>query len=330
MRLDESCNDAFRGPAFRFVLSSADHLNLQLWQRFEEAFGVQVVNAYGLSEVVCDALFCGPSPDRYQRGTLGKPHGCEARVLTADGGAAGPGESGELCLRGPAVMAGYFNAPEATAAVLKDGWFHTGDFVQRTPDGFFHFVGRQKSRIVSAGVTIHQEAISAMVATMPGVAEVVTFGEDDPVRGQKVVTCIVPSTGAGLDTAMVSAFCARHLSPERLPSAIHLLSELPRNAAGKVDFEALAASVAASVATMPKAGETGDQLTVYDLAAECFQVPVETLDADSSPFNTEGWDSLAHVALIESIEQTFDFQMSAMDIAMLASLGDAERIVNER
>lgn len=263
LRLDESHKDAFKGPAFRFVICSADHLDLRLWQQFEHAFGVTVVNADGLSEVVCDALFCGPAADRYQRGTLSKPAGCEARVLLADNSEAMPGESGELCLRGPTVMAGYFNAPAATGAVMKDGWFHTGDYVEHGADGYFRFVGRKKSRIVSAGVTIHPEAISTVLATMSGVEEVVTFGVDDPVRGQKVVACIVAAAEATLDTAMVHSFAASHLGPERVPSAFHLLRDLPRNAAGKVDLEALASVVSA----LPDANAGGGKATVYDLAA---------------------------------------------------------------
>ncbi len=322
MRLAESHGDAFRTADFRFVLCSADYLEPELWSGFEAAFGVIVVNAYGLSEAVCDAIFCGPDPESRRVGTLGRPHGCVARVLDEDGREASQGAVGELALMGPMVMTGYFDAPEATAAVLRGGWFHTGDFVRLAGDGCFEFVGRRKTRIVRAGVTIHPESITSVLLAMPGVAEAATFGVADGGFGDKIIACVAPAPGFNPSEADVAAHCRERLGPERTPSRIHILPELPRGAAGKVALDVLARSLADAA---PGAGAEAPD--VYRIAAECFNVDAASLSPDSTPFNTDGWDSLAHISLIEGVEAAFGFEMSAIDIAGLGSLGDVEEIV---
>ena len=226
--------DAFRGPDFRFVLCSADYLDAGLWGRFEDRFGVPVANAYGLSEVVCDALFAGPGDATRIAGTIGRPIGVTAQVVDADGTPVAPGDTGELVLGGPTVMRGYFDAPELTAEVLDNGAFRTGDLVRQRPDGLYEFVGRRKTVIVSGGVTIHPEGVTAVLSTMPGLAEAYAFGQPDPARGERLVAAVAPAPNADITVEQVWAFCRDHLSPERIPVEIHVLDRLPRTASGKV------------------------------------------------------------------------------------------------
>lgn len=318
---------AFRRPGFRFVLSSADLLDAALWRRFETRFGVPVVNAYGLSEVVCDALFAGPDPGTRRIGSLGRPVGCQARILRPDGAEAGPGETGELVLSGPTVMQGYFNDPAQTAAVLAGGWFHTGDLARQGPDGLFDFVGRRKTAIVSAGQTIHPEAATQVLATLPGVAEAVAFGLPDPAIGERLVAAVVAEPGANLTPAGLAAGVRDRLSAERAPREYRVLTELPRGASGKVSIPALLAAWDRAAAPSPAAETPPD---VLEIAATCFNVPVAQLSYDSTPFDTEGWDSLAHMTLIEALEEAFGIRFSALQIAQIVTLADARDFIAEQ
>ncbi|MDQ6681381.1 MAG: AMP-binding protein [Pseudomonadota bacterium] len=312
--------EAFRTPQFRFVLCSADHLDAVQWARFEATFGVAVVNAYGLSEVVCDALFAGPGAATRRIGSLGLPAGCVAEIRGEDGLSVAPGEVGELVISGPTVMRGYFDAPELTASVLRNGVFQTGDYFRVAEDGLFEFVGRKKTAIVSAGVTLHPESIASVLATMPGVAEAVAFGVIDAGRGERLVAALAPVPAQQITPAAAAAFCRVHLAPERVPAEFLIVDALPRNPAGKVLLKDLVASVAARPLGIGKPD-------VWRIAARCFNCAVESLTAESTPFNTDGWDSLAHMSFIEELESAFDIRFSATQITQIMSLGDAETVL---
>lgn len=314
--------DAFQKPNFKFVLSSADVLTEKLWTRFEQTFNVPVVNAYGLSEVVCDALFAGPDDATRQIGTLGRPVGCNVQILDAKGLPVAQGEVGELAISGPTVMKGYFNDIVHTDQVLKDGKFLTGDYARQIENGLFQFVGRKKTAIVMAGVTVYPEAVTSVLNNMPDIVEAVVFGVADATRNQRLVAALVPKPGKKITPADAAAFCRKNLSTERTPSEFRILESLPRTPSGKVKMNELASSELEKKTDLP--GKD-----VLSIAAFCFDVPREQLSPDSTPFNTEGWDSLAHMTLIEEIELQFEIMFSASQIAQIASLGDAMKFVKE-
>jgi long-chain acyl-CoA synthetase len=319
---------AFRTPDFRFVLSSADHLEATQWARFEATFGVPVVNAYGLSEVVCDALFAGPAAATRRIGSLGRAFGCTAQVVGDDGRALARGQTGELVISGPTVMRGYFEAPELTAQVLQRGAFRTGDYFRVADDGLFEFVGRRKTAIVSAGVTLHPESVTSVLATMPGVAEAMAFGVPDSARGERLVAALAPMPGqAPVTPAAAAAFCRAHLAPERVPAEFVVLAALPRSASGKVLVQELVRAASEAAAALRSTAQATAPEDVFAIAARCFNCAVGALSAGSTPFNTDGWDSLAHMAFIEELEAAFGMQFSALEITEILSLGDAVRVV---
>ncbi|MCF8466634.1 MAG: AMP-binding protein [Sneathiella sp.] len=321
-RVGRTESDTFQTPSFKFVISSADLLTEQLWKRVEQTFNIPVVNAYGLSEVVCDALFAGPDQETRKIGSIGIPVGCEAAILDNSGKSVAIGEVGELTISGPTVMRGYFNDEELTKQVIKGGNFHTGDLVRQREDGIYEFVGRKKTAIVSAGVTINPEAVTKVVCEIPGVAEAIVFGVDDANRNQRLVAAIVPETGRTISSTEAAAYCREHLSSERRPSEFHILDALPRTASGKVQMKELTSLASMKHADLP-------EKDVLSIAASCFGVLKEGLSANSTPFNTEGWDSLAHMTLIEELELQFEIMFSAHQIAQISSLGDAIEFVDE-
>lgn len=309
------------GVDFRYVLCSADHLDATLWAAVERDFGVPVVNAYGLSEVVCDALMAGPDDATRVIGTIGAARGVSASIVGPDGRPLPDGETGELVIAGGTVMRGYLGDADATAEVLRDGRFHTGDLARRRQDGLFEFVGRKKTAVVVGGVTIHPESVAEALGAIAGVAEAYAFGEGAPA-GEKLVAVVCPAEGATLDLETVWQECRARLAPERRPERIAILPALPRRASGKVDRDALVAALDERGA---KEADTG--LSVFEIAARCFNHPVDALSEYSSPFDTPGWDSLAHMNFIETLETQFSFVMTPEDIAGLMTLGDALEIV---
>jgi long-chain acyl-CoA synthetase len=326
IRLDEEHNDSFKGSDLRVLRSSADLLDPTLWRSFEKRFGVEVTNSYGLTETVCEALYCGPAPATKRIGTIGKPIDCKARVVDDSGNDVPVGEVGELWISGTNIMKGYFRQPEETAAVLTDGWYHTGGLARVDADGFFAIAGRKKTVIVTGGTNVHPEYITTTIRNLEGVIDAVTFGLKDDIFGEIVVSCVVVAPDSGLDVDAILAHCHAYLSPEKVPAAVYLLPDLPRGSAGKVlldDVKVLAAERARR-----KIKSTGDILEqVLEIAARTFKVPVSTLTSESTPDNTNGWDSFAHISFIAALEHQFSLRITASEITKLRSLADAEWIV---
>jgi long-chain acyl-CoA synthetase len=323
--------DSFTTPDLKFVISTAAYLD-DLWRSFEQRYRVRVVNVYGLTETVCESLYCGPDDATRKLGTIGKPIDAEARIVDDAGAALPDGKTGELCLRGDHLMKGYFRMPEETARVLKDGWFHTGDLGWRDDDGFFHIVGRKKDVIITGGVNVYPEDVTGVLRGLPGVLDAVTFGLPDETWGEKVVACVLPVQGAVLTVEALAAAFLERASRQKLPKDIHILDEFPRGPAGKVvtalvkkKVEALAAGPQAAG---PRAGNVEER--IIRIAARTFKASPAGLSLRSDAENTKGWNSLAHVEFLLGLEQEFGLRMSPQDIMKIRSLGDAVSIVAQR
>ncbi|HEX6225216.1 MAG TPA: class I adenylate-forming enzyme family protein, partial [Chryseolinea sp.] len=150
----EGFEDSFRTPDFKFAVSVAALLEERLWHSVSSIFKIQIVNIYGLTETVTGSVYCGPSPDTFKIGTVGKPADCDIRIIDEEGNDVKKGEKGELLLKGDHIMVGYFNNPEATAKVLIDGWLYSGDIAREDEEGFIKIVGRKKSMINSGGFRV--------------------------------------------------------------------------------------------------------------------------------------------------------------------------------
>jgi len=329
LRLMQRERDALQSPDFRAVISVAGHLETHLWEQFETTFSVRVSNHYGLTETVTGSLSCGPDDSSYRRGTLGKPVDCDCRVVDESGKDVSDGGEGELWIRGDHVMAGYHNDPGATAQVLSEGWFRTGDLVQRDADGYYHLIGRIKNVIISGGRNISPEAVTAVLHQHPAVTEAVTTGLPDPVWGERVVAAAVVT--AGCTEHDLIAWCREHLVEYQLPKLIVLLDALPRGPSGKVQLPQVRAAIEQALHPAAINGAGRDNwLRMSELASEILRVPVAELRPETGPDNTSGWDSLAHMSLVEAMEREFAVTLSARDIMSLACLGDALEIVERK
>jgi long-chain acyl-CoA synthetase len=219
----------------RFGRSASAPLPPEQHRAFEERFGFSVVEAMGLTE--CASVAFSNPLDRARRkyGSPGLPIGVEARVVDAKGLPVGDGVRGEIELRGPNVMLGYFKSPEATASALRcDGWLATGDLGYRDADGFYFITGRLKELIIKGGENIAPREVDEALLAHPAVLEAAAVGVPDPRYGQEILACVVMKPGASCTEEDLRAHCLKTLGRYKSPRYLRVVDELPKGASGKV------------------------------------------------------------------------------------------------
>jgi long-chain acyl-CoA synthetase len=223
----------------RFVVCGAAPLSPGLFRRFEEKFGLAILEGYGLTEGVCTSTlnpFWGPR----KIGSIGRAvRGQQVALLDDAGNEVPDGEIGEVCLRGPNVMMGYFNNPEATAETLRGGWLHTGDLAYVDEDGYYFLVDRKKDMIIRGGENIYPREIEDVLLEHSGVKAAAVIGRPDEVRGEEVHAIVVLDDA--LDVTVIEEHCQKRLAAYKVPSSWEVVAELPKTATGKIDKKELRA-----------------------------------------------------------------------------------------
>ncbi|WP_327139790.1 class I adenylate-forming enzyme family protein [Nocardia sp. NBC_01327] len=223
----------------RFGICGAAPASVELIAKFQDRYGIPIIEGYGLSEGTC-ASTLNPVAGLRKPGTVGIPlPGQRIRILGAAGGDAPAGESGEVLISGPNVMRGYLNRPEATAATVVDGWLHTGDIGRFDEDGYLVLVDRAKDMIIRGGENIYPKEIETVVYQLPDIAEAAVVGRPDPVYGEQPILFVALTGGSALDATAIREHARTCLAKYKLPVAIRILGELPKNAVGKIDKPAL-------------------------------------------------------------------------------------------
>lgn len=166
-------------------------------------------------------------------------HGVTVAALDDAGHPAAPSEVGELCLRSPVVMSGYWKQPELTAETLHDGWLHTGDLTVRDDDGFYHLVDRKKDLIISGGFNIYPREVEDVLATDPDVAMAAVVGVPDAKWGEAVVAFVVPRPGQHVDGQALTRLVRERKGPHMAPKRVEVVDALPTTSLGKIDKKAL-------------------------------------------------------------------------------------------
>jgi acyl transferase domain-containing protein/acyl-CoA synthetase (AMP-forming)/AMP-acid ligase II/acyl carrier protein len=227
-------------PALRVCFVAGAVTSAEFAERFEAAFGIQLTDNYGCSEMSGPIATMRPGGERVP-GSCGLPlPGLDLRVVDPDTGDEVPtGEVGEIWVHGPNVMLGYHNQPEATAEVLRDGWYRTGDLARRNDAGYLWITGRRNDVIIRGGENVHPSEIEAVLARVPGVRDAAVTGRADDEFGQVPVAVVVPGPG-GVDCAELFARCRRELTYFKVPVEIRTVAALPRTPTGKVAREPLA------------------------------------------------------------------------------------------
>ena len=227
-------------PALRemkFVISGGAALPRTIAEKFAELSGAAVVEGYGLSEA-SPVTHAGPLDGTAIPGTIGLPlPETDAKIVDAATGTEELpyGEVGELVIRGPQVMMGYWDNPELTAQTIRNGWLHTGDLATCDKDGFFRIVDRKKDLIITSGFNVYPGDVEEVLRTYPGIKDVAVVGVPDENRGEIVKAIVVMQPGVTLNRHDLDAFSRKHLAASKRPRIIEVRTEdLPRNFLGKV------------------------------------------------------------------------------------------------
>ncbi|MFD3702165.1 class I adenylate-forming enzyme family protein [Nocardia sp. NPDC058658] len=225
--------------SLRLAICGAAPMPAELIARFEQRFGVPIVEGYGLSEGTC-ASTLNPIAGQRKPGTVGLPlPGQRVAIMDVDGALSAPGEPGEVVIRGANVMRGYLGRPTETAKTAVDGWLHTGDVGYFDADGYLVLVDRIKDMIIRAGENLYPKEIENALYRHPAVLEAAVVGVPDAVLGEVPVAHVVAAPHSTVTVEELTEHCRAELATFKVPAAIVLTPEMPRNPVGKIDKKQL-------------------------------------------------------------------------------------------
>jgi long-chain acyl-CoA synthetase len=218
----------------RLAISGGAAMPLALMEGFEQRFGVPILEGDGPTE--CGPVTAvNPPEGPRKRGSIGPPlPGVEMRIADAEGNTLPDGAYGEVCVRSPAVMRGYWGLPDETAEAFFGDWFRTGDLGWRDEAGYFYLVDRIKDLIISNGINVYPRVIEEVLVRHPAVAEVAVVGEPHRTHGEIPVAYVTAKADRTPEPAELKALCREHLGTHEVPRRIEVLDKLPKNAAGKI------------------------------------------------------------------------------------------------
>ncbi|MGH3320106.1 MAG: AMP-binding protein [Streptosporangiaceae bacterium] len=228
--------DSHRLDSIRTCVSGATKLPRDIVDSFQKASGGRVVQGYGLTET-SPVVLCNPLDGNARHVTVGIPvSSTEARVVDEnDPDQLKPvGEAGELLVRGPQSFKGYWNQPDESADVLRDGWVRTGDIALMSPDGYFTIIDRKRDVIMVSGFSVFPSEIEDVIREHPAVEDCAVVGVPDAYRGENVKAFVIPATERVLSAEELRQYCAQRLVAYKVPRLIETREELPRNMLGKV------------------------------------------------------------------------------------------------
>ena len=235
--------------SIRICISGSAPLSQEHFRRFQEITGATLIEGYGLTEA-SPITHINPLQSNNQKiGSIGMPlPGTEARVVDMEGGSLTlpPGKMGELVIRGPQVMRGYWKRPDETASALRNGWLYTGDLVTMDEQGYFHIMDRKKDMVIVAGYNVYPREVDEVLLEHPDIQEAVAVGISDAVRGESLKAYVVLRPGVKLERSDIIAWCRSKLAGYKVPRHVEFRDTLPKTIVGKVLRRVLRAEADAS------------------------------------------------------------------------------------
>ena len=217
----------------RLAISGGASMPVSLLHNFENKFNVRISEGYGLSEASPVTCF-NPLIRERKAGSIGMSiNNVENKVVNEYGDEVPVGEVGELIVRGPNVMKGYYKMPEDSAFALRDGWLYTGDLARMDEEGYFYIVDRKKDMIIVGGYNVYPREVEEVFYAHPEVVEAAVVGFPDPDFGEAVHAYVVVKDEAVTEEVLM-AYCKEHLAKYRVPKEIEIIDELPKNTTGKI------------------------------------------------------------------------------------------------
>ena len=258
--LHDSCQPSDLA-SIEYCFTAAANMPIQVAESWWDKFGMPVHEGYGLTETSPFASY--NHRDRFVPGSIGMPiDNVEMKIVDTETGEECPaGELGEIAIRGPNVMIGYWNRPQDTALAIRDGWFHSGDIGKIDDDGFFYIVDRVKDMITIGGLKVYPAEVERVLLDHASIAQVAVVGIPDSVFGEQVVAFVVLADDADPDKALteINAYAAEHLGNYKRPRQFFPIDRLPVNPSGKIKKTELR-EVAAQSPTLLQASDTGQSL----------------------------------------------------------------------
>jgi long-chain acyl-CoA synthetase len=244
--LDHPEGSRFDLSSIKRIMTGGAPVPAALLERIYGKIGADtlILTGYGLTEgtalVTLDAIELAADGRIRRPKSIGKVlDGMELKILREDGSEATTGEVGEICLKGPNLMLGYYRMPEDTKIALSGGWLHTGDLGYLDADGYGYIVDRKKDIIIRGGQNIYPADIESVLYQVPGVAEAAVVRKDDPVFGEVPVAFVALQPGASVTAEQLIDRCRSELAYFKVPAAVHFLTELPKGPTGKILRRAL-------------------------------------------------------------------------------------------
>lgn len=327
----------------RFLRSSSAPLSPALHREFLAKFDVRLIQAMGSSE--CGNIFSNPqAPGENKIGSPGLPWGFDVKISNPKGEAVEQGEPGEILLRGPAMMQGYYKDAESTAAVVDaEGWFHTGDLAYRDPDGYLFVVGRSKELIIKGGVNIAPKQIDEVLESHPLVLEAAAVGVPDRYVGEDLVAFVVFRAGKMVEERELLSFCENRLGHFKTPSRIYFANDLPKGPSGKIQRLKLREQVAKSSKPKPSAngsaangqGErpvlaakpTPIEQTITGIWMELLKQPHVGLQSN---FFSLGGHSLLAIQSLSKLRERVPISLSLSDFFENATVAQLAALIRKR
>jgi long-chain acyl-CoA synthetase len=233
--------DQYNIDAVEICNSGAAPMPVEVMERFEQRTGSKMLEGYGLSET-SPVTHCNPLIGVRKPGSVGMPYpDTDTRIVDLETGTKDVplGQEGEIIIKGPQVMKGYWNRPEETAQTLRDGWLYTGDIGRMDEDGYLYIVDRKKDMVITGGYNVYPREVDEVLFEHPKIAEAITAGIPDDYYGEVLKAYVVLKEGETATAEEILAFCAGKLTKYKIPRAVEFRSELPKSAIGKILRRAL-------------------------------------------------------------------------------------------
>ncbi|MBE2242134.1 MAG: long-chain fatty acid--CoA ligase [Burkholderiaceae bacterium] len=219
--------------SIRYEMSAAATMPEEISRRWTERFGRRVFEGYGLTE--CSPFACYNDLIEHRFGSVGRAvEGFELAIFDESDRELPRGEWGEIVIRGPGVMQGYWNRPQDTAQALRGGWLHSGDIGRMDDDGYVFIVDRVKDMINVSGFKVWPAEVEQYLYKLPQVQEVAVYGVPHPDKGEQVVVAVVARPGEAVSAEQIIAYCRANIAAYKVPARVDIVPELPKSATGKI------------------------------------------------------------------------------------------------
>lgn len=219
--------------SLRYCFTAAANMPRETALQWQEKFGLVIHEGYGLTE--CSPFASYNHDFKHKFGSIGMPiENVDMKIADDAGNELPPGEMGEIIIRGPNVMKGYWNKPEATAEAIRSGWLRSGDIGMTDDEGYFFITDRVKDMINVAGFNVYPNEVEQIIYRHPSVQEVAVFGVPDPVKGEAVHAAVVLKENTSATAEQLLDFCRSNMAAYRIPKQVSIVDQLPKSPTGKI------------------------------------------------------------------------------------------------